>query len=149
MAEQVSGWLLTSRYFYFLFIFLHHIMSWRTTASSSGENWHFYKKSFEKRGFAWLESVNSPVSNRMVENLLIKIFPICHWFRIEKNLFTLPRSHRIYKSILCNSWLLYTSHLLHTLFFKMTQYGLKWILNKTFRNVTFCQRDPPPPTPHL
>ena len=26
----------------------------------------------------------------------------------------------------------------------MTQYGLKWILNKTFRNVTFCQRDPPP-----
>ena len=29
-------------------------------------------------------------------------------------------------------------------FTKMTQNGLKWILNTTFGNVTFCRRDPPP-----
>ena len=28
-------------------------------------------------------------------------------------------------------------------FTKMTQNGLKWILNTTFGNVTFCRRDPP------
>ena len=29
-------------------------------------------------------------------------------------------------------------------FTKMTQNGLKWILNTTLKIVTFCQRDPPP-----
>ena len=29
-------------------------------------------------------------------------------------------------------------------FTKITQNGLKWILNTTFKNVTFCRRDPPP-----
>ena len=28
---------------------------------------------------------------------------------------------------------------------KMTQNGLKWILNTTLKIVTFCRRDPPPP----
>ena len=29
-------------------------------------------------------------------------------------------------------------------FTKATQNGLKWTLNTTFENVTFCRRDPPP-----
>ena len=32
-------------------------------------------------------------------------------------------------------------------FTKMTQNGLKWILNTTLKIVTFCRRDPPPSPP--
>ena len=34
-------------------------------------------------------------------------------------------------------------------FTKMTQNGLKWILNTTLKNVTFCRRDTPPPPPNV